>query len=48
MSAYYIDSSALVKRYIEEAGSDVVDRVLDSPDNLLYVSRIAGARWLQR
>ena len=43
MSAYYIDSSALVKRYIEEDGSDVVDSVLDAPNNRCYVSRIAGA-----
>ena len=43
MSAYYIDSSALVKRYIEEDGSEVVDRVLDDPDQRCYISRIAGA-----
>ncbi|MEO2004462.1 MAG: type II toxin-antitoxin system VapC family toxin [Candidatus Poribacteria bacterium] len=43
MPAYYIDSSALVKRYIGEDGSEVVDRVLDDPDQRCYISRIAGA-----
>ncbi|MBT3270181.1 type II toxin-antitoxin system VapC family toxin [Candidatus Poribacteria bacterium] len=43
MPAYYVDSSALVKRYIEEAGSGSVARLLDDPDVVVYVSHIAGA-----
>ena len=42
MSAYYIDSSALVKRYIDEPGSDVVQAVLNDPDTVCYVSVVAG------
>ena len=43
MGAYYVDSSALVKRHIEEPGSEYVERLLNDPENVIYVSRIAGA-----
>ena len=43
MPAYYVDASALVKRYIEEEGSAIMDRLLDDPDVLAYVSHIAAA-----
>lgn len=43
MTAYYIDSSALVKRYIEERGSELVHAVVDDPDAVCYVSLVAGA-----
>ncbi|MEO2004460.1 MAG: hypothetical protein ABGY41_10200 [Candidatus Poribacteria bacterium] len=42
MPAYYIDSSALVKRYIEEEGSAFMDQLLRDQDDMAYVSRIAG------
>jgi predicted nucleic acid-binding protein len=43
MAAYYFDSSALVKRYVEERGSNHVERLLSDPATVVYVSRIAGA-----
>lgn len=35
----FIDTSALVKRFIQEAGSDLVDELMDSADEI-YVSAI--------
>ena len=41
MSAYFVDSSGLVKRYAEETGSDWVDSIIDSPvGNFIYVVSI--------
>ncbi len=37
MSRYYFDSSAIVKRYVTEAGSDWVRRCLASPASLSVV-----------
>lgn len=42
MPAHYVDSSALVKRYIEETGSAFMDRLLRDHDGMVYVSHIAG------
>jgi len=42
MPTYYIDSSALVKRYIEVDGSRFMDRLLDDPATVAYTSRITA------
>jgi len=44
MSAYFFDSSALVKRYVREKGTDLVKAIID-PDaaNEIYIARISGA-----
>ena len=44
MAGYFLDSSALVKRYIQEPGTNGV-RDLCSPTagHVLYIARIAGA-----
>lgn len=41
---YYFDSSALVKRYVAETGTDWIRR-LSSPEagNILYTARMSGA-----
>lgn len=41
MSRYYLDSSALVKRYVDEIGSDWL-RTLLAPDHdtLVFISRM--------
>ena len=42
--AYYFDSSALIKRYVAEAGSDRVNQICNShPASQLYTVRITGA-----
>jgi uncharacterized protein len=42
--AYYFDSSALVKRYVAESGSDWVSQICNShPASQLYTVRITGA-----
>ncbi len=44
MNAYFLDSSALVKRYITEAGSAwVIDICTSAATNPLFVVRIVGA-----
>lgn len=43
MPAYYFDTSALVKRYIAEAGSTWVRQASDPVSrNVLYTSRLTG------
>jgi predicted nucleic acid-binding protein len=41
MSRYFLDSSALAKRYRSEAGTDTVDRIVEHPDSACLVSRLA-------
>lgn len=41
MALFLFDTSALVKRYHVEAGSDKVDEVFDNPDNILIISELA-------
>lgn len=44
MGHYYFDSSALVKRYVAETGTDWVNRVCDvAAGHILYTVRISGA-----
>jgi uncharacterized protein len=44
MTHYYLDSSALVKRYVAESGSDWVQAVCDpTAGHALYTVRISGA-----
>lgn len=41
MSRYYVDASALVKRYVDEAGSDWLRAIVTSSDSpLLFTSRM--------
>jgi predicted nucleic acid-binding protein len=41
MPVYFFDSSALVKRYRLEAGSEVVERLLTDPAAQHYIARLA-------
>jgi predicted nucleic acid-binding protein len=41
MGRYYLDSSALVKRYHQESGSVKVEALLQTPDNQVFISRLA-------
>jgi predicted nucleic acid-binding protein len=41
MARYFLDSSALVKRYHQERGSSEVADLLNKPDNRFFVSRLA-------
>lgn len=44
MAAYFLDSSALVKRYVTETGTAWVTGLLDpAARNRLYIARITGA-----
>jgi predicted nucleic acid-binding protein len=43
LSAYFFDSSALVKRYVSEIGTTWVASVIDAPaNNHIHVARITG------
>ena len=41
MALFLFDTSALVKRYHAEVGSDKVDEIFDDPDNVLIISELA-------
>lgn len=42
MSNYYLDASALVKRYVDEVGSDWLRRLVDpAHDSALFISQMA-------
>ena len=42
MSVYFFDSSAIVKRYVSETGSDYVENLTNSKNkNTIFVARIA-------
>ncbi|HEY6392287.1 MAG TPA: type II toxin-antitoxin system VapC family toxin [Bryobacteraceae bacterium] len=43
MAGHFFDSSALVKRYHVEAGTQVVDQIIDDTNNRVRVSRLATA-----
>ncbi|HKQ53050.1 MAG TPA: type II toxin-antitoxin system VapC family toxin [Pyrinomonadaceae bacterium] len=44
MAVYFLDSSAIVKRYVEEAGTDwVIGITSPEKDDSIYVARITGA-----
>ena len=40
---FYLDSSALVKLYIDEVGSDRIKEIIFSEKNNILISKIAGA-----
>jgi predicted nucleic acid-binding protein len=39
---YFLDSSAILKRYLEEKGSHYVSTLPPDPNSLLYIVQIAG------
>lgn len=41
MSTYFLDTSALVKRYHREEGSDILDRLFEEPDAKFIISDIS-------
>jgi len=41
MARYFLDSSALVKRYHAERGTTDVDALLNAPGNRFFISRLA-------
>lgn len=43
MSHYYFDSSALVKRYVVETGTDWVNNLYTDSDQTIYLARVSGA-----
>jgi uncharacterized protein len=40
---YHLDSSALLKRYIREDGSEYVNQIVSDPDNALFAAEITLA-----
>ena len=43
MSAYFLDSSAVVKRYVQEAGTQWVNDLIDpAAGNDIYLARVTG------
>lgn len=45
MSIYFLDTSALVKRYHYEAGSRLVDQLWNDPRRELVITRLAQTEW---
>src|SRR3989338_6586169 len=41
MQYYFLDTSALVKRYHLEVGTDVIDEIFDSVDRVIVISNIS-------
>ena len=41
MNKYFLDTSALVKRYHREEGSDILDRLFEEPDAKFIISDIS-------
>lgn len=41
MQYYFLDTSALVKRYHQEIGTDVIDSIFDSEDRIIVISNIS-------
>src|SRR5436190_14090837 len=41
MARYFLDSSALLKRYHQESGSTQIDALFDAPENRFFISRLA-------
>lgn len=41
MNIYFLDTSALVKRYHREEGSDILDRLFEEPDAKFIISDIS-------
>lgn len=41
MARYYLDTSAMIKRYHVEVGTPVMDRLLSESDDAFYLSRLA-------
>jgi predicted nucleic acid-binding protein len=41
MPRYFLDSSALVKRYHQESGTSQVERLFNEPGNRFFISRLA-------
>ncbi len=42
MAVYFLETSALVKRYAQETGTTWVQALAASQDNVLYVAQVAG------
>ena len=43
MAGYFLDTSALVKLYHMEAGTPVVQEIMDASDNAIRISRLTTA-----
>lgn len=41
MSLFFFDTSALVKRYHEERGTEVVDSIIENPDSDIVISSLS-------
>lgn len=41
MATYYLDSSAVVKRYVDEAGSAWVRSLCEQPEHMIFLSELA-------
>lgn len=46
MSLHFFDTSALVKRYHLEKGSETVNSIVDNPDNALVISSLSIAEFV--
>lgn len=43
MAGHFLDSSALVKLYHAEAGTPAIENIVNSPDNVVRISRLSVA-----
>lgn len=42
MTAFFVDTSALAKRYIRELGSEAIHHILGRRENLIFISEFTG------
>jgi len=41
MQYYFLDTSALVKRYHQETGTKIIDKIFDSEEKVIIISNIS-------
>ena len=41
MKAYFLDTSALVKRYHQEVGTDIIDKIFGEEGKVLFISDLS-------
>jgi len=45
VSHHFLDTSALVKRYVQETGTDKIDALFADPTNHIHISRLSVTEW---
>ena len=46
MSSFFFDTSALVKIYHKEVGTEIVEEIYENPDNKIFISQLSQVEFL--